>query len=327
VSTFRTKRLPLSFIAAVAITVAPWIAFACWEFGSPLTNSFIAKVSQVTSGRKPFPFGLARWFQLIIFGENPLLLFALLPALAGSIALYLSRSTYKIVAAWGALQTLAYCVTPIPFYHWYASQIGILGAIVIVFGVLVFPKVLRNSHLLQGNSLAIRLLRWIGNAPRFITQLIVACVVISGVITAYTSLRLVHRYDTRWPHAPANELYTKAGVWFAEHSPPNARIAYLEIGQIAFYAERYIIDTLGLVTPGAAAEVAKRNWLWPIKRYKPDYIIYNEYFTTWPESGLIFLEPWFAEGFIEETRITTPAYPFPLVVYKRLPNAEIPDPS
>jgi hypothetical protein len=311
---------------AVLITVSPWILFAFWEFGSPLTNSFVAKVAQVTSGRKPFPFGLARWFQLIIFGENPLLLFSILPACVGAFALFLSRSPYRLVALWGIAQTLAYCITPIPFYHWYAAQIGVVAAIFIVFGMAVFPQLLSNAHALSGDTLGMKMLRVFGSAPRAFIRLVIVVVVVAGAITASTSVRIVRRYDARWPHAPANELYTKAGLWFAEHSPPEARIAYLEIGQIAFYSERYIIDTLGLVTPGAAGEVAKRNWLWPIKRYKPDYIIYNEYFTKWPESGLIFLEPWFVQGFTEETRISTPAYPFPLVIYKRLPGAAIPDP-
>lgn len=324
---FSCRRAPTVFFLAVLLTVSPWILFACWEFGSPLTNSFVAKVSQVTSGRKPFPFGLARWFQLIIFGENPLLLFSILPACVGAFALFLSRSPYRLVAMWGIAQTLAYCVTPIPFYHWYAAQIGVVAAIFIAFGMAVFPQLLSNAHALSGDTLSVRMLQIAGSAPRVVTRLIIVVVVVAGAITASTSVRIVKRYDARWPHAPANELYTKAGLWFAEHAPPDARIAYLEIGQIAFYSGRYIIDTLGLVTPGAAAEVAKRNWLWPIKRYKPDYIIYNEYFTKWPESGLIFLEPWFVEGFQEETRISTSEYPFPLVVYKRLPNAAIPDPA
>jgi hypothetical protein len=134
-------------------------------------------------------------------------------------------------------------------------------------------------------------------------------------------------YDRRWPHNQANELYTKAGLWFAQNTPPNSRIAYLEIGQIAFYADRYIIDTLGLVTPGVAAEVAKRNWLWPLQHYKPDYVIYNELFNRWSDSAAIFKESWFNQGFREVARISTESYPVPLIVYGRLAGAAIPDPE
>jgi hypothetical protein len=303
------RKIPLSLLAAVVCTALPWVAFACWEFGSPLTNSFIAKVAQVRSGRKPFPFGFARWFQIIVFGPHPLLLCSLLPATVGAWVLITRAAPFRLIAVWGFAQTAAYCVMPIPFYHWYAAHVGVLGAVLIGVGTWSLVRTFRETR----------------GAVTLPKKVLVAATCVCTAVTAIVCTRIAYAYNERWPHAPANALYVQAGQWFKEHSAPNARIAYLEIGQIAFYADRYIIDTLGLVTPGAAKEVAKRNWLWPLKHYKPDYIIYNSLFTKWPESGVIFNEPWFTEGFKEEAQISTSLYPTPLVIYKRIPGAVVPD--
>ena len=135
-----TRKIPVRFITSAVCTVLPWIIFAFWEFGSPLTNSFIAKVAQVTSGRKPFPFGFARWFQTAIFGENPWLLTAVIPALVGALTFFRTSSPYLLLVVWCIAQTAAYCCLPIPFYHWYAAHVGVLGAVFVTYGALVFPQ-------------------------------------------------------------------------------------------------------------------------------------------------------------------------------------------
>jgi hypothetical protein len=198
---------------------------------------------------------------------------------------------------------------PIPFYHWYAAHVGVLGAVLVGVGTWALIQPAQDA----------------GPSSAFKRKLACIATCACTVLTTIESLRIAHAYRQHWPHAPANELYVQTGQWFKEHSEPGARIAYLEIGQIAFYADRYIIDTLGLVTPDVAQEVAKRNWIWPLRRYKPDYIIFNSVFTKWPESGAIFNEAWFTEGFREETQISTASYPAPLVIYKRLPGALVPD--
>lgn len=327
------RRMPWATIVAILCTVMPWLLYAYWEFGSPLSNSFVAKVSQVASGRRPFPFGLARWMYEVVFGQQPLLMASVIPGVFGFITVMMTPSIFRLVVLWALAQTAAYCCLPIPFYHWYAAQLGILGAILVGFGLIAFPATLRGAVIPAQErdgwvwGVAHSLCQRIARGRPAVRRILVGTILASGCVVAWASSKIVDSYDSRWPHSPANELYTKAGRWFAENTSKDARIAYLEIGQIAFYADRYIIDTLGLVTPGVAAEVAKRNWLWPIKKYKPDYIIYNQYFTKWPESGAIFLEPWFVDGYREVTRLSAVPYPFPLVIYERLPGAEIPDPG
>ncbi len=49
---------------------------------------------------------------------------------------------------------------------------------------------------------------------------------------------------------PTDRLYEQTSQWITANTPPDARIAYLEIGRIGFNVDRYIIDTsLGFWLP------------------------------------------------------------------------------
>ena len=55
-----------------------------------------------------------------------------------------------------------------------------------------------------------------------------------------------------------NDLQVRTGHWIAEHTSPDARVATNDIGAIAFFSRRFILDTEGLVTPDAIWD--KRMW-------------------------------------------------------------------
>jgi hypothetical protein len=214
------------------------------------------------------------------------------------------------------LQTVAYCVLPIPFYHWYVAHLGVFASILIGTGVFSL------SSRVQRNLQAPTDRYGITDYPRHLVfhRLRAAVLVACTAATILGGVRATLAYDAEWPHAPANELYVRTGKWLKENSPPDSRVAYIEIGQIAFYSDRHIIDTLGLVTPEVASHVASGDWLWSMKRYQPDYIIYNPFFVKWPRSDLLLKESWFTEGFREEARLTSATYPFPLLIYKKVPG-------
>lgn len=326
------RRIPWRMLLVSAATLAPWVIFAVWQFGSPLTNSFTAKISQVAAGAERYPFGLARWIQNIILGPQPLF-WASLPLIGlGLAALPSSARPWRIVVAWTTLQTIAYACLPIPFYHWYAAQVGVCAAVLTALGAVALPQLLRRTALALSEA-AERSAPDMHDAQtlgRLWQRLHVAALVLAAValpLTAAAHLSTVRGYQKAWPHGPGNQIYQRAGEWFAANTPPGARIAYLEIGQIAFYSDRYIIDTLGLVTPEVAPHVGRSEWLWPLLRYKPDYIIYNPMFKDWTDGKTILKQPWFKQDFHKVAEISAPPYPTPLMIYQRQPGASIPDPD
>ena len=308
---FEQRRLPWRIGLAAGVVVLPWVVFAWATFGSPLTNSFTAKIAQVAAGATRYPLGLVRWLAQITVQPNPLY-WAVVPLLMfGVCALPFAARPWRILVAWAVLLTLAYASLPIPFYHWYAAQVGVLCAILVALGAVTLPAAVRRTQR-----------RWLRSTV-WLGMISIVLVTLSGTLLA--TFRTTASYQAQWPHGPANHMYQNAGAWLGANTPPGSRIAYLEIGQISFYSDRYIIDTLGLVTPGVAPQVAQKNWLWPLLHYKPDYIIYNPMFSGWTDSDAMFDEDWFVSGFTAIKQIDTPEYPVPLTIYQRRPGASIPN--
>ena len=55
-----------------------------------------------------------------------------------------------------------------------------------------------------------------------------------------------------------NDLQVRTGLWLADNTSPDATIATNDIGAIAFFSRRFILDTEGLVSPDAIWD--KRMW-------------------------------------------------------------------
>ncbi len=52
-----------------------------------------------------------------------------------------------------------------------------------------------------------------------------------------------------WNVDNVNEMHVALGQWAAEHTPPDAILALNDIGAIAYFSERPVIDLAGLITP------------------------------------------------------------------------------
>ena len=114
---------------------------------------------------------------------------------------------------------------------------------------------------------------------------------------------------------PKLQLYTKAGKWVAENTPPDASVAFIEVGYFGYHAQRKIIDLVGLVTPGVSDQIRKRDFQWAVKNYKPDYFIYNPEFKGWLEPTID--QPWFKEAYEKIMELDHPGFPFSLIVFKK----------
>ena len=95
-----------------------------------------------------------------------------------------------------------------------------------------------------------------------------------------------------------NDLQVRTGRWLEAHTAPDARVATNDIGAIAFFSRRFILDTEGLVTPDAIWD--KRMWRIDrfLARSQPDVVVI---FPAW--------YPYLAQrslGMVEVARIAAP---------------------
>jgi arabinofuranosyltransferase len=70
-----------------------------------------------------------------------------------------------------------------------------------------------------------------------------------------------------------NDLQVVAGTWIAEHTSEDAVVATNDIGAVAYFSGRPIVDTEGLVTSEAIPFKRTRNLAGLLERAKPDLLV------------------------------------------------------
>jgi arabinofuranosyltransferase len=76
-----------------------------------------------------------------------------------------------------------------------------------------------------------------------------------------------------------NRLQIEVGRWLATHTAAGATIATNDIGAIAFFSDRRILDLEGIVTPAIVAFKRESRQLEFLETRRPDYlVIFNEWY-------------------------------------------------
>ncbi|HEX2914243.1 MAG TPA: hypothetical protein VH186_25820 [Chloroflexia bacterium] len=216
----------LVIAAGWALLVIPYFIFNYLLSGSPLPNTFSAKVSAYADLS---PQSLATYFggafyQLFLAGA----LFALVPGL-----LYCISSLQRGLQDWRPLVWLALVLVlyalrlPVTYHH--ARYLMPLIPFLVVYGVIGTAGLmnwLRSKRL----PVVARSLPWL-----------------IGLIVLYSWFTgsLAYQFDVKF----INDEQVRIGHWLAANTAPEAVVATHDIGAIGYFSQRKIVDTAGLVSP------------------------------------------------------------------------------
>lgn len=331
----KNKKLPIKEIILFILVCLPFFIFYYVQFDTFLPSTLEAKQAQYASGlwRKFLP-GISHFAGLLV--KETRLLVCLAPLMMiGTVFLFFSRKIWFLIASWAILHTLGYVFLKVPFYHWYPipllTVLMLASAFSIHFIISVprfFKEDLKRKWTVRLFNQEIKVstaqfkevsfpLKW---TYRALSGLIIVLIFGSlvGGIKAYS-----HTYKSM--PFPKLVLYTKAGQWTAENTPPGSSVAFLEVGYFGYYAQRKIIDLVGLVSPGVSEHIRAKDFQWAVIAYEPDYYIYNSEF-----EGLLnttISQPWFKKSYKEIKELSQPGYPFYLKIFKKtldLKNLSLP---
>ncbi|MBM4084799.1 MAG: hypothetical protein FJ272_08425, partial [Planctomycetes bacterium] len=228
-------------IAVFGLIVAPWVVFCLQTTGRPLPNTFYAKTAGEAQLLSLHHFKIV--LRLLILDHPGLVI--LWPF--GVASLVMSEFSQKarrprlLPLYWAFGLPLAYTLMP---YNQFTMTGGNLGRyfypvlpLFVLFGV--------HGAFFLFDSLATRYLglnaRWALLLRRIA---LVTCVVLSLAHEAEWSALYA------WNVKNVNEMDVAMGRWLAANTPPEAVVAANDIGAIAFFSDRKIIDTVGIITPG-----------------------------------------------------------------------------
>jgi len=134
------------------------------------------------------------------------------------------------------------------------------------------------------------------------------------LVTAVPMARTAWLQRASRPHA-GERAYIAIGQWLARETPPDATVGYLEVGFIGYYSRRHIVDPLGLVSPGAAEAITRRDFLHTYRTRRPDVILHQPLF--FPEYlGIVVDQPWFRAEYRAVATLPS-GRTQPITVYRR----------
>lgn len=238
---------PSLLIIALILVLLPFI-FNKLYYGDFLAVTGNAKIGQGKSGfwGHGWIFFQASYLYGFFSGNRYIAAALLSLAVLGAILLRKNRLAILSLVLIGLLLGF-YGLLNIPNYHWYYAPFFLFAIIFACYAI-------------EWIMLACWQSRWL--SPQGI-----------GILALIFLIGLYFKNTLPWASGGRQESYAQIGMWLKTNTPPNASVAMVEVGTVGWYADRRIIDILGLTNPYNAGYIAKGDAdSWPI-HYQPDYIL------------------------------------------------------
>ena len=310
------KKIPKREIMLFIVLCAPVFIFYFFHFNTFLPATLEAKQAQYDSG-----LWMGFWPGVVKFIFQRDAFMSFLPLIiVGGIFLLLSARIWVLVISWGILHTLGYILLGVPFYRWYSIPLVVSLMVMSGFSfrfVKYFPRLLHNTPIkfkLFKKSYH-PYLKGVHGLLAVVLIFFIAIPLYQGFKSHY------HLFKNKPLQSPKMKLYIKAGRWFAENTPPHTSIAFIEIGYLGYYSQRRIIDLSGLVTPGVSKHIRNRDFQWAVKKYSPDYFVFNPQFSGWIR---ILNQPWFKKYYKQIKEIEQKGFKYHLKIYKKTKDFKFP---
>ena len=301
---WQKRRFPLRFGAAAALPVLVGLAAAWSYFGDPLPSTLAAK--QVLAQWQPqtWPSGVDFWkgFLPIWRSHNGgLAAMILVGGILGWIPLWKRGGTpARVLVLTGAAVAIAYPVLEVPFYLWYV--IPVMAAWYYGFPYLVSESC---RWLARSAKTELRRGRSAGRIEGTIAVALLATLAVH-VVPIVRGYRVPSHLDA----------YREAALWIRNNTPPEARVAFYEVGVIGWYSERPIQDLLGLVTPEMTEVIAQGKSFEAVLRERPTELVIDH---TARRIGNLPNRDWF-RGIYEPVVVYPDARGGDVVVYRKRPE-------
>lgn len=290
------RRVPWNAVAAFLVVMIPAVLYLTLSFGSPLPTTLQTKVSQAAIGFSGFYVGttFAQALPIMLGGwlDQSSLHYLWAPSILLGLLLLLRSKWIWGIVAWGTGHFAAYIWLDVAPYHWYYVPL-VPGAVLLVglgFQMLadwverVWLQCLLVGALLLSLCLA---------------QVISLMAVVSGINAERPPTPVQSKVV---PNGAASALFRAIGEWLQANTPRDATVAVNDVGMIGYFADRAMIDFLGILQPDVAQALNRRDLFYLIPHFLPDYIVLGEnlvIFDIWLHG-----DPWFAAHYKPVHRFT-----------------------
>jgi hypothetical protein len=301
---FRNRRLPsISMVSVFLFPILVWFIFSIVYFGNPLPSTLSAKLAQTKAGLwGPGLVFLKRLLSgtYLVGGKITRNILAAAVVL-GLVVLMLRvrqwsvfrHPVFHLILTWNLVYIIVYgFILNTPAYSWYYTPLALGIAVISTLAVEGLYRFLSNTDTVRNRAL--------------LPMIYLPLVLVSLMLPIVVSIA---------PISSEYENYKQAAEWLNANASPGSGVGANDIGILRyFYKKGPIIDGVGLVTPGVADHVRRRDFSWYIHHYRPNYIMFSH--PHWPVIERMVEEEWFRKDYILQTIIKTRRQG--VAIYKRI---------
>jgi hypothetical protein len=349
------RRLPWRYGVTAAAVVVAGAALARAYFDVWLPNTLAAKHAMLEAGAG----GGGGWSGLLGFWPRAVPLLArhwgagwwavIAVGLVGQWPFFRTMGRgARLLVLFAAFLDIAYPCLQMPFFSWYAVPFAVATLYGAAFAVLGLARVVGRwpaaagaesspvegsaEGTVEGTAESLPEAALAGNGPsnggrggretRMPGRAAAASAVVAAVLLAVLFVPLVLA-DWRWFEVfnwqPQLDTYRRAAAWLAQNSAPADDVAYVEIGVLAYYSQRPIVDLLGLVTPGSIPYVEHDDLVGAFLAHPTRYFIFH----TRGRMRPILVQPWFPHAYEQVARFDQAGGKW-LAIFRRVPGSTVP---
>lgn len=259
-------QLSLRLVLIAGLIYLPWLVFATIYFGSPIPHTIVAKwVAYYLNGSQVSLLDrlktVLEWLTPITIppewgnGRLSIALVTVMLAVWGALEVRRSKALI-ILAAFGVLELVRLTLTGATFEPRY------------------FVSLYWVTLVLAGLGLGTIARRF--SATSFDIRVIVGILLVSGVIGFWLIVqqaRIIRDYQFYVYDSSLKPL----GLWLNQHAPPTATVLLEPLGYAGYYADRHMIDEVGVVSP-QIVELKRQgvnDMLSVLLPLRPDYVVFH----------------------------------------------------
>jgi hypothetical protein len=294
---YETRRIPWRYVLAAGCVLAAGVGLAWVYYGSPVPNTLGAKADMAAATPDSWT-GLRFWLRGIApinrhFGGEWLAL-----VISGLIGCWFLAARAgrpgRLLALYGIAIAVAYPLLGVPFFSWYILPCLLTA----IYGMAFFCGAV-------GGALAARVPSLSRMRP------LLAIVVFAAL--SFSTLRTAWLFARDFAPAPYLQSYQRGAEWIRANSPPDAAIAYVEIGVLGYYSERPILDLMGLVSPWVRPYVVKQDMLGAFQAKPTEFVLFH----TRGRMAPIVRARWFRRRYEEVMEFDDPGNRGSLHIFRR----------
>jgi hypothetical protein len=234
------KRPPWRFIAGTVLTYLPWLGFAILRFGSATPHTITAKWAHYRMG---IAASVARSAEILLSWMSPFGAHEVAPALRVGLA-----CGTLLLAGWGAFETFATSGLKALRILWIfllleAVRIVLTGA---TFENRYFVPMLSMTLVLAGLGLDRAVITSFRGPTSRVAYGAAAAIACAGAVLA--GAHSARRYRSIQLYRNERSLMA-VGRWLNANTPRGASVLLEPLGYAGYFADRRMIDEVGLVSP------------------------------------------------------------------------------